>query len=241
MTAVLYCALENWLLPASVFTLTFVILSHLFALCDALQPEWYVKCAVSSHYVKLTWPIYIHLLINNLRNIVFAFLVGLCCWSLRVLLLGCGGNEFGIPRTVQWLISYLWAELWFWNSHFLVHQSPSVYHYVHAHHHRFRTPIAMVGFYATLSEMLLINSPLALVPTIVLGSDVVTSSCWLALLATHICLNHSAHQLLPRWLDDVSYHAMHHLVEQRHFGASWVENRAICYGVMKRPIVRSHY
>jgi len=120
---------------------------------------------------------------------------------------------------------YVWGELWFWLSHFLIHQSKTLMKAVHRQHHEYCDQLySMVGFYCSLSEMCIINLPLAIGFAVLVKVNFKVLSLWLGILAWHISNNHSAHYLLPKRIDNPNYHRSHHIHYSHHYGASWAEN-----------------
>ena len=71
--------------------------------------------------------------------------------------------------------------------------------------------------------MIIINLPLAIVFPAIICCHPFTQCVWLFILGSHISLNHSAHQVVPLWLLDVSYHPIHHQLGHTNFGAIWVQ------------------
>lgn len=221
------CVYDHWNYPALSFAITFLIVSNLFAILDYLQPLWYMRLAVSSIPIR-TFTMWYKLFSNNIRNLLFSYWIGGLAWYIRIeLLLGCPDHthETWYTYLIQLQICYIGAEVWFYFSHYTVHQFPKINRYVHAQHHEFIIPIAMVGLYATCSEMLLINLPFALLPGILMGCESWVMSLWLMIIACGICLNHCSHQILPRWLFDAEYHIIHHKRSYCHFGADYIEKR----------------
>jgi len=223
-------ALNWWILPGIIFSTTFLFVTNMFAILDFIQPKWYIERQVSQYCKPLTFTIWFKIVSNNIRNIIFSWFIGWIGWTLRFLLL----ETKIIPEELTLLLfvwqiicCYVWAELWFWFSHWFVHQDKIRYKKIHSKHHEYTTPYAIVGLYCTIYEMLLINLPLSILMPIIICCHPITQSIWLSILATHIALNHSSHQLLPKWLDDVSYHAKHHSCPSIHYGAGWIEKKLL--------------
>ncbi len=223
--------LEWWLLPTIVFSSAFLIVSNIYAILDYTQFTCYKNRCVytkTDNYKALTFKVWLRVIANDIRNIVLAFLFGYILWFIRSSFSPNSPRQFKDENIIlilaQLFLCYIWAELWFWTSHFLVHKYlPSI----HKQHHEFVYTYAIVGFYSSVGELLIINLPLSTYMCILLKCHPVTQSIWLFVLGTHICLNHSAHQLLPKRFDDVSYHAQHHILHNIHYGAGWVEKRLL--------------
>jgi sterol desaturase/sphingolipid hydroxylase (fatty acid hydroxylase superfamily) len=122
---------------------------------------------------------------------------------------------------------YILGDTWFCCAHYFIHKYSQLNQYIHAEHHKYRIPVAIIGMYSSLSEMIIINLPLAIVFPCIFACDSRIQSIWLFVLATHISLNHSCHQILPIWISDASYHPTHHIKCNVNFGADWIQKNII--------------
>ena len=63
--------LNWWLLPSTVFTTTFLLISNIYAVLDFLQPEWYKSRCVydkQNQYKPLTLKVWVYVVCNNIKN-----------------------------------------------------------------------------------------------------------------------------------------------------------------------------
>lgn len=214
--------LDLWLCPSLWFTATWLICSNTYAVLDAWQPEWYRRISVNrDKQLRLGLSEWCRLFRNNLRNLLLSFCVGYLLFTARLAVLGA--HSWTSNAWLHLIGCYLWGEVWFYGSHRLIHAYPALCRFVHHQHHEYHANLfSMVGFYSTVSEMLIINLPLAIgFPVLALSPPWVTSA-WLTLLAWHIANNHSGHRVLPTWLDDPAYHLAHHQRWDVNYGAKFV-------------------
>ncbi len=222
---------DRWSGPGLWFACSFLVVSNVFAVLDWLQPAWYARRAVlGAKQPALDGATWFRVVCNNVRNIVLAYVMGILLIICRHAIKPFSPvSDVGFWLYVTQLFTcYVWAELWFFCSHWWVHNNPQRMHLIHAKHHEFHThTFAIVGLYCSISEMFVVNLPLSIFLPLVADFDPSVTTVSLTFIAVHICLNHSAHQLLPVWLDNVSYHLDHHRRVANHFGARWVEHHLL--------------
>ena len=110
--------------------------------------------------------------------ISLAWVYSLCAfWSVVVVCL---------YRTSSNLQDVMWGEVWFYYSHWWVHHTPKRMNLVHKRHHEFnRYLYAMVGFYCSPWEMIVVNLPLSLGFGVIALVHPYVLSTWLFILAAH--------------------------------------------------------
>lgn len=218
-----------WWPPALAFTSTFLVTSNSLALLDWTSPAWYARRSLypAGQRRAMGASLWFHLIGNVARNLAVALVAGQLCFVARLCVFGPTDRAPELPSAYlvvpQLLACYACGNAWFFFAHWLVHRFPRVDRYVHATHHKFERTYALVGFYSSVSEMLLLNLPLALLGPLALLCHPAVSCAWISLVAVYVCLNHCGHQVVPRWLVDVSWHATHHLEPDKHFGDPLLE------------------
>ena len=173
-------------LPAASFIGTYLITSHILAILDWTQPEWY-KAREISPRPKLTFQLYMAIMKRTILNIPVSVAVAAIFWHIRI----TRKPELRdiLTAILQLLICFLCSELWFWTGHYLSH-NPLFYAKVHSLHHTFPRPIALSSLYCTLWEMLLINLPLATGMPTILQLHPYVNSLWNCGLAWYIAMKH---------------------------------------------------
>lgn len=206
---------EHWLIPSLTFVITFVILSHLLAILDYLEPEWYKNKEISVR-PKISLKLYCKIMFRTSINFCIAFVVGhiLCYLTIKQ------PAEFPslLISLLELIMCYFFAEFYFWLSHYIVHL-PTFYKKVHSLHHIFTRPIGLVAIYCTHWEMLIVNFPLASLMPIILKMHPLIHSIWNFGLCFYIVMIHSGHNLLPKWILDSNYHDNHHKYSKGNYGS----------------------
>lgn len=222
LTTALVSALAHWTPAALSFGIAFLFSANLYAYLDHTQPWWYHLRAISPYRHQLVhFREWLHLNLYALRNIILAYLVGLALYTLRFTFIPIDTNgDLSLLDLTNLLICYPLGSELFGILHWLVHRNPIINCLVHSLHHSYRKPIALVGLYASISEMLLINIPLGVLPPLIMNLSLTSTRIYTALLALYISTNHSGHQLVPRWLIDVSYHDIHHRHSTQNYGSA---------------------
>jgi hypothetical protein len=225
--------LHQWWWPAACFISTFFVTANAYALLDVLQPAWYVRrqLAPTERLTQHTWR---KLVCNNVRNFGLSLVVGWCIWASRVWLTG-HNQPSTMRRLPQLVLCYFWTDLWFWSSHYWVHSTPQRHSFIHAQHHEFKTPCALSALYCSVPEMLIINLPLSILMPCIINCHPSVHALWLSMLSFYIVTIHSSHQLVPKWMIDVSYHLQHHHRSTSHYGAYYIECRVLPWLRPVRP------
>lgn len=218
-------AMTHWTPAALAFGLAFLYFANLYAYLDHTQPFWYHFRAVSPYRHQLVhFREWLHLNLYALRNIILAYLAGLALYTLRFTLFVTDTNaDLSLLDLTNLLICYPLGSELFGVLHWLVHRNPTINHLVHSLHHSYHKPIALVGLYASILEMFLINIPLGVLPPLIMNLSPIGTRLYTALLALYISTNHSGHQLVPLWLIDVSYHDIHHRRATENYGSIFLE------------------
>lgn len=218
------CAFDNWLYPALSFSVIYLTVGNMYAILDFLQPSWYKRRAVHTRSFELGFISWYNLMRINMRNIIVGGIITFFMWYLRIFLIGCPAVRYDMGKTElkELLLCKIFAQSWFFLTHYTFHKIPWLYLKIHSFHHIFKTPIALSGLYANIWEIIIVNIPTAFFMPIYLGISPVIASIWVGLLAVHLCITHSSHRLFP-WVEDPVYHMQHHLHADRHFGAVGTE------------------
>lgn len=216
--------LEYIYYPSLSFALSWIVTSQFYAVLDLWQPKWYQDkcCSKKEDYKPMTLSVYFHLLQNNIMNLLIALITYASMVYLRNI-----WTEYPLfiwlPNPYRWVVEfigcYLWAEIWFYSGHKMLHDYKMSWH---TKHHEYDTYLySMVSQYCNPEEQLFLNIPLGIGFGVLayVQSSVLTT--WLGLLGWHIANNHSCHWLVPLWMDDPAYHLKHHRFNINH-GAQWV-------------------
>jgi len=112
----------------------------------------------------------------------------------------------------------LWADIWFYTTHRLLHW-PVLYRHIHSWHHRWHRPLPWVTYDAHPLEHLLTNTGSILVPLMLVGptSSLLVHS-WVLLVITQATWSHAG-----PW--PWSPHERHHTHFQVHYGLSLFMDR----------------
>jgi len=212
-------ALDYWLLPATSIVATYFLTSHSLLLFDIFQPSWYKSREISPR-PKVTLHLYLQVMSKTLSHFLISFIIGFALWSLRV---DRAPEVPSLPLAAfQIVICYIFAELFFWTSHFIVHQ-PALFRRFHALHHAFPRPIALVSMYCSNWEMIFINLPISILMPIVLQMHPVLNSLWSSGLTFYIVMKHCGHNITPKWLLDAEYHDVHHSTSKGNYGLKMID------------------
>jgi sterol desaturase/sphingolipid hydroxylase (fatty acid hydroxylase superfamily) len=207
--------MEFWTLPSLTFAISFLAWANFYAYCDVRLPQWYTSRALSPDRPTLTPSRWLQLLLKALWNILLASLIGHMVFAGAPM----EWRDTWLMRVTKFAGCYLIGTEYFGWAHCLIHKCNAVNAAVHRHHHEWTHPIALAGLDASLLEMLLLNIPLGVLPPFLLDADPFTASAYTAMLGFYIANNHSGHQLLPKWVIDVSFHDHHHRHPSVHFGS----------------------
>jgi len=211
---------EYWIIPSCFFVGTYLLASHIFLLFDIYQPSWYKSREISSR-PKVTIQLYTKVMSKTMLNFLISFIIGAFLWTLRI------NQKPEIPSLFtalfQFIICYLFAELAFWTTHFVAHH-PILYKKVHALHHAFPRPIAIVSLYCSQWEMVIVNLPLAILMPIILQMHPLLNTLWNCALAFLIVMKHCGHHIVPKWFLDSEHHDEHHLHSKGNYGSPVLDN-----------------
>ena len=207
--------LEYWLLPSCSFIGTFLLASHILAILDIYQPQWYKSTEISLR-PKITYKLYAKVMSKTMLNFLMSFIIGAVLWSFRI----TKKPEFPsvYVAVIQLAVCYFFAELSFWTTHYIAHH-PTLYKRVHSLHHMYPRPIGLVAIYCSHWEMLIVNLPLSVVMPIILQMHPLINSIWSCGLMFYIVMIHCGHNLIPKWILDSNYHDRHHLTSKGNYGS----------------------
>jgi sterol desaturase/sphingolipid hydroxylase (fatty acid hydroxylase superfamily) len=136
--------------------------------------------------------------------------------SIDPLLLSQDGREFLLyVEVLKFLISVLIVEMWFYSTHYLLHQRP-FYSQIHKIHHRFKAPIAVASMYAHPLEFITGNLLGVVLGPMLTRCHPLTSYIWIhnALMSTGG--SHSGYKMFY-----ADFHDAHHQYFDYNFGIGW--------------------
>lgn len=217
-----------WYIPSTVFTCSYLLFTLGYSLCDYMQPRWYIRKAIPTIDIQpiFTLSLWCWLLLVSCCNLLLSFVVGCGLWSLRWYFIEFNDDDHSTWKVglFHLVVCYLWTDIWFWTSHYLMHRFVWLYKHGHKMHHRYAVPFAITTLYSHPIEMIFTNLPISIVMPCLLGMHWVYQSIWLVLLCAHITTIHSSHQLIPIWMTNVNYHLQHHTYHNKNYGAGWMEH-----------------
>jgi len=212
-------AFDYWLLPAASIVLTYMLTSHTLLIFDIFQPSWYKSREISQR-PRITFELYTRVISKTLSHFFISFIIGASLWYF------CATKVPEVPSLsqacFQIIICYFFAELFFWTSHFIVHQ-PALYKRFHALHHAFPRPIALVSMYCSNWEMIFINLPISILMPALLQMHPILNSLWSSGLTFYIVMKHCGHNITPKWLLDAEYHDVHHSTAKGNYGLKMID------------------
>lgn len=218
-------AFQYGLVSSICFSIVFLTTANTLAYFDFVQPEWYQKRSVTPNRVRMTLDRRRWIILNAYAvcNVMFAWIVGSCAFSLARHIGWSPVEEDSLTTSVVklGLCYFIGSEYIGW-THWTVHQIRWLNDAVHRHHHRYSYPVALCGLYASIGEMLIMNVPLAVLPPILLRANIYVTTFYSTFLAFYAAINHCGHQVIPKWIIDVSYHDLHHQAISVHFGTYWL-------------------
>lgn len=215
--------MHHWFIPSVCFAAVFLFVANVYAYLDVTQPEWYQRRSVTEHKrVTLDRDRWMSLNAYAIRNIFLAWVVGMLVFSIASQL-DWVPHTGAIPVSfAQLTFCYLIGSEYFGWAHWIVHRRKWLNDAVHHHHHQYAYPVALVGLYASVAEMMVLNIPLAVLPPLLMRADTILAACYTSLLAFYVATNHCGHQLIPKLAIDVSFHDLHHQIASKHYGSYWL-------------------
>lgn len=224
---------SDWVCSSAVLGLHFTLVTALLTGFDLANPKWWRELQLSSTVrpPTVTWARVGKMLPVVLRNYAASALYVSALWTLRESWFASPvwqewiSSEQSLPgwiltTVVQLIVIHWLSQLWFWSAHWGVHQSETLFRYVHSAHHVHAEPFALTAIDCTVSEMLLLNIPAVLFPLLVVYPSLGVQCIWMVLAATHVPLTHSGHQV--GHMSD-AYHAIHHRDLVYNFGSTTLD------------------
>jgi sterol desaturase/sphingolipid hydroxylase (fatty acid hydroxylase superfamily) len=166
---------------------------------------------------RVTWKRLGKMAPTLIRNVLWSAFAIYVAWNLRV-----AWSPHLAPSASQAI---------FWTAHYVVHQSPTLFRWIHSQHHKHYEVFAATAIDCSVAEMLLLNLTAVIIPALILIPDNLTHRVWMALAAVHVPCTHSGHLLFSGRLAD-EYHYLHHRHPNCNFGSAFLDSIA---GTYRRP------
>jgi len=122
-------------------------------------------------------------------------------------------GEFGI--VIQWVISSIVLEIWFYYTHRLIHYPP-LYRLFHKQHHEFIKPYSWTGLYCSITELIGINLLSVSIGPLLIGMTGWNLMAWTITISVLTVLSHHSEFNVP-FLSD-GKHDIHHLQFKYNYG-----------------------
>jgi sterol desaturase/sphingolipid hydroxylase (fatty acid hydroxylase superfamily) len=94
------------------------------------------------------------------------------------------------PILLKYVVIIIFGEIWFHHSHLLLHH-PLLYKHIHAKHHEFVEPYALVSVFCTIPEFFICNFPTVVIAPILVNLTGYYLYFWVFLASLDVTLAHS--------------------------------------------------
>ena len=127
-------------------------------------------------------------------------------------------NITSVGLTFVWFLFCIWwADISFYSSHWIFHNSPWMYRTVHKKHHEFQYQVAWSAEVKTITESIIVSIT-DLLPHLLFGGHLIHLLSWIIIGVLYNIEGHSGYSLL---FLNTSFHDYHHTMNNGNYGIAF--------------------